>query len=88
MNERQVKLLRYFAKSTGDLALAGAAKAHWDTLDHRKKGKLTAWMKKVIVTMMAVTAEKKKAKLEGNKKTLENFFPSAIVDANGKPLKV
>ena len=86
MNEKQVKLLRYFAKHSGDIQLAGAAKVMWDTMSHKKKGQLTRWMKKVIVTMMAVADAKKKQQLEANKKALENFFPSGIVDANGKAL--
>lgn len=87
MNEKQVKLLRYFVKNTGDLALAGAIKARWSTFDHKKKGQLTNWLKHVIVTMMHVAKEKKQAQYNENKKVLDNFFASPILDKHGQPIK-
>jgi hypothetical protein len=91
MNEKQVKLLRYFAKHTRDLQLAGAAKVKWDTLDHKKKGKLTKWLKRVIVTMMTVEKAQKARKIEAikasNKNVLDNFFGvPKLVDQYGKAL--
>ena len=66
MNEKQVKLLRYFIKYTGDIQLAARAKQAWPHLDHKTKGRITKWMKKAIVTLMAIKDEK--AKYEARKR--------------------
>lgn len=73
MNEKQAKLLRYFVKHSGDLVLAGQLKAKWSELNHRQKGNITTWLKKVIVTMMHVSQEKKRELLAHNKKVLDGF---------------
>lgn len=85
MNEKQVKLLRYFVKHTGDLVLAGAVKVRWPTLNHKKKGQLTAWMKRVIVTMLHVSKEQKKARQAANQKALDSFLGvPKLIDQYGR----
>lgn len=80
MNEKQVKLLRYFRKHTGDHARANQIQSIFDLADHKTKGKITTWLKKVVVTMMAVKkAQDKRKELEkhiradSNLKILEGF---------------
>lgn len=68
MNQKQVKLLRYFTKHTGDIQLAARVKDGWPHMTARAKGKVTTWMKKVIVTMMALKNERDKH--EAKKKVL------------------
>lgn len=79
MNEKSVKLLRYFAKHTGDIKFAGSIKVRWDTFDHKKKGRLTTWMKRVIVTMMHVAKEQKRARQAANRKALDSFLGTSTI---------
>lgn len=60
MNEKQVKLLRYFIKYTNDYQVAAGIRRAWSSLDHKARGKLSTWLKKVVVTMMHVSDENKK----------------------------
>lgn len=60
MNEKQAKLLRYYLRYTGDLALVKQLESNWSQIPARKKGRITRWLKKVIVTMMHVKNEKTK----------------------------
>jgi len=73
MNEKQAKLLRYFERASGDLTTAKAARVGWHTLSHKRKGKLTRWLKKVVVTMLHVKSETKKAQLSKNLEVLKGF---------------
>lgn len=73
MNEKQAKLLRYFVKHTGQIKMAAAFKIGFDKLNHKKKGKLTKWLKTTIVTAMALQEHERKQHLAQNLKTLEGF---------------
>lgn len=73
MNERQAKLLRYFVKHTGQLKMATVFKMGFDKLNHKKKGKLSKWIKQSIVLSMAVRKEQKKQQLATNLDTLKSF---------------
>lgn len=73
MNEKQAKLLRYFVKNTGQLKLATAFRIGFDTLNHKKKGKLTRWIKEATVTAMAMREQQKKAQAQANLDTLKGF---------------
>lgn len=73
MNEKQVKLLRYFVKHSKQLQTAGQIKAMWPYMDHKTKGKTTKFLKKVIVTNMAVQAAKAKARAMHNESVLKGF---------------
>jgi hypothetical protein len=74
VNEKQAKLLRYFSKHTGDIKLAAITQAAWDRMPAKAKGRVTTWMKKVIVTMMAVDKAKRVEIVRQNKATLEKMF--------------
>lgn len=74
MNEKQAKLLRYFVKNTGQLKMATAFKIGWKTLNHKKKGKLTTWLKEATVTAMAI----KKAQAEQKKVANLNMLKGLV----------
>lgn len=73
MNEKQVKLLRYFVKNTGQMKMAHAFILGFDTLNHKKKGKLTKWLKHATVTAMEMKKLQKKAQTQANLDTLKSF---------------
>ena len=75
MNEKQAKLLRYFVKNTGkaQLQMAAAFKMGWPTLNHKKKGKLTKWLKEAIVTGMAVKKQMQEDQIKHNIDVLKGF---------------
>lgn len=73
MNEKQVKLLRYFVKNTGQMQMAHAFILGFDTLSHKKKGKLTKWLKHATVTAMAIKKAQKEAQAKANLDTLKGF---------------
>lgn len=52
MNEKQAKLIRYFVKATGQAELGAHIKRGWPYTTPKAKGKVTTWMKKMIVTML------------------------------------
>jgi hypothetical protein len=75
MNEKQAKLVRYFVKHTHDFGVGKSIINSWPRMNAKAKGKVTTWMKKVIVTMMAIKDLDKKrevqAKLARTKSNLE-----------------
>lgn len=73
MNEKQAKLLRYFVKNTDQLKMATAFKIGWSTLNHKKKGKLTKWLKHTTVTAMEMKKLGQQAQLQANLETLKGF---------------
>lgn len=73
MNTKQVKLLRYFCKATGDLKLAAGIKQTWPNMTHEKRGKVSSWMKRVIMTLRAVADEDRRKKLSSNLEILKGF---------------
>lgn len=80
MNEKQRKLVRYFVTNTGDRQRAKQIELVFDLADHRTKGKITKWLKGVVVMMLAVKQAKAakdkiqaQQRLDNNLKTLENF---------------
>jgi len=80
MNEKQAKLIRYFVKHTGDVKLAKMTIAAWPRMHAKARGKVSTWMKKVIVTMMAIRDERKKqeekaklAQMTANMEILKGF---------------
>ncbi len=60
MNQKTAKLFRYFVKHSGDAKLAAVLQGAWPFATHKQKGKVTTWMKKVVVSMMAVKDMRKK----------------------------
>lgn len=54
MNKKQAKLLRYYEKYTGNLAQAHKIRKVFDQADHKTKGKITNWLKHMVVMAMAV----------------------------------
>lgn len=52
MNQKQAKLLRYFAKHGGNPQTVKALQKSFDLADAKTKGKITAFLKTVIVTRM------------------------------------
>ncbi len=73
MNEKQAKLLRYFVKHTGQLKMAAAFKIGFQKLSHKKKGKLTRWIKQAIVTDIQLKQIHREAKAQANRETLKGF---------------
>jgi hypothetical protein len=73
MNEKQAKLLRYFVKNTGQLKMATAFKIGWPTLNHKKKGKLTRWLKHSTVIAMQMNKTTKEIQKAQNLDTLKGF---------------
>jgi hypothetical protein len=78
MNEKQAKLLRYFVKNTGQLKMATAFKIGWPTLNHKKKGKLTRWLKNATVTAMEMKKLHKQAQTQANLDTLKSFTGETV----------
>jgi hypothetical protein len=54
VNEKQRKLLRYFVKYTGKQETADKLIQVFDLADHKTKGKITSWLKRTVVTIMAI----------------------------------
>lgn len=73
MNEKQAKLVRYFVKYTRDLKLGAEIKTVWPHMNHKMKGRTARWMKRVIVTIMGLNDQAKKAKLLSNLEVLKGF---------------
>lgn len=73
MNEKQSKLLRYFERWTGDKRQAAAIRKVFDLADHKTKGKITKFLKTVIVTRMAQEKLAKQAQRERNLQVLAGF---------------
>lgn len=53
MNKKQAKLLRYYEKYTGNLAQAEKIRRVFDQADHKTKGVITTWLKRMVVLAMA-----------------------------------
>jgi hypothetical protein len=73
MNEKQVKLLRYFVKQSGDIKMAALIKSRWPSFDHKKKGQLTGWLKRVVVTLMSIKEEQKRKTVARNMAVVKGF---------------
>jgi len=80
VNEKQAKLLRYFLKHTGDTKLYKLTRAAWPHMPAKARGKVSTWMKKVIVTMMAIKDARAKqeqqaklAQMSANMEVLKGF---------------
>lgn len=73
MNAKQAKLLRYFEKASGDTVLANKLRLGWPTLTNKRKGQLTTWLKKVVVTMMKIKELRAKQTFDRNAEVLKGF---------------
>lgn len=73
VSEKQAKLLRYFTKHTGDIQLAARVKNAWPHMTTKARGKISTFMKKTIVTLMAISDERKKRATLANLNVLKGF---------------
>lgn len=73
MNQKQVKLLRYFIRHTKDIQLAASVKAGWPHMTEAQKKKVTVWMRKVVATLAAIKDEKAKRQKAANLEVLKGF---------------
>lgn len=53
MNQKQMKLLRYFVKETNNVSLVATVEKAWPNLTHKQRGQISTWLKTRVVTLMA-----------------------------------
>lgn len=73
VNEKQAKLLRYFTKYTGQAKTAHQLRKIWPHMDHKSKGKVSKWLKRLVVINMHVQKHAKTQRAAQNASVLAGF---------------